>query len=55
MLGTRKIASILVADIVGYSRLAGADEDRTPRNATSVFAIRTSPLTARPPHRIPSG
>jgi TolB-like protein/class 3 adenylate cyclase len=29
MAGTRKIAAILVADIVGYSRLAGADEDRT--------------------------
>jgi adenylate cyclase len=27
--GTRKIAAILVADIVGYSRLAGVDEDRT--------------------------
>jgi TolB-like protein/class 3 adenylate cyclase/Tfp pilus assembly protein PilF len=26
---TRKIAAILVADAVGYSRLAGADEDRT--------------------------
>ena len=26
---TRKIAAILVADMVGYSRLAGADEDRT--------------------------
>jgi class 3 adenylate cyclase len=25
----RKIAAILVADVVGYSRLAGADEDRT--------------------------
>ncbi|HZZ22859.1 MAG TPA: adenylate/guanylate cyclase domain-containing protein [Roseiarcus sp.] len=25
---TRKIAAILVADVVGYSRLAGADEDR---------------------------
>jgi hypothetical protein len=25
---TRKIAAILVADIVGYSRLAGTDEDR---------------------------
>src|SRR6478736_5402489 len=24
----RKIAAILVADVVGYSRLAGADEDR---------------------------
>src|SRR5271169_4590845 len=26
---TRKIAAILVADIVGYSRLAGTDEGRT--------------------------
>jgi len=29
MAGTRKIAAILVADIVGCSRLAGTDEDRT--------------------------
>ena len=29
--GTRKIAAILVADIVGYSRLASADEDRIYR------------------------
>jgi adenylate cyclase len=27
--GTRKIAAILVADVVGNSRLAAADEDRT--------------------------
>jgi adenylate cyclase len=27
--GMRKIAAILVADIVGYSRLTGTDEDRT--------------------------
>jgi adenylate cyclase len=26
---TRKIVAILAADIVGYSRLTGADEDRT--------------------------
>ena len=26
---TRKIAAILVADVVGYSRLANADEERT--------------------------
>ena len=25
----RKLAAILVADVVGYSRLAGADEDKT--------------------------
>src|ERR1700723_3724001 len=29
MAGTRKIAAILVSDIVCYSRLAGTDEDRT--------------------------
>src|SRR5271165_2270896 len=28
MAETRKLAAILVADIVGYSRLAGADEER---------------------------
>jgi adenylate cyclase len=28
MTETRKLAAILVADIVGYSGLAGADEDR---------------------------
>jgi adenylate cyclase len=26
---TRKLAAILAADVVGYSRLAGVDEDRT--------------------------
>jgi adenylate cyclase len=29
MTETRMLAAILVADVVGYSRLAGADEDRT--------------------------
>src|ERR1700732_694950 len=29
MAETRKLAAILVADVAGYSRLAGADEDRT--------------------------
>ena len=29
MTETRKLAAILVADVVGYSRLAGTDEDRT--------------------------
>jgi adenylate cyclase len=29
MSGSRKLAAILAADVVGYSRLAGADEDRT--------------------------
>ena len=29
MAETRKLAAILAADVVGFSRLAGADEDRT--------------------------
>ena len=29
MVETRKLAAILVSDVVGYSRLAGTDEDRT--------------------------
>ena len=29
MTETRKLAAILVADVVGYSRLAGTDEERT--------------------------
>jgi adenylate cyclase len=29
MTENRKIAAILAADVVGYSRLVGADEDRT--------------------------
>jgi adenylate cyclase len=29
MTETRKLAAILAADVVGYSRLAGSDEDRT--------------------------
>ena len=29
---TRKIAAILVADVVGYSRLAGADEEMAAAN-----------------------
>jgi hypothetical protein len=36
---TRKIAAILVADIVGYSRLAGADEDRTLSRLRGCAAI----------------
>src|SRR6201998_2074837 len=29
MTGTRKLAAILAADVVGFSRMTGADEDRT--------------------------
>ena len=29
MIETRKLSAILVADIIGYGRLTGKDEDRT--------------------------
>jgi hypothetical protein len=32
---TRKLAPILVADVVGYSRLAGADAERTASSKAS--------------------
>jgi adenylate cyclase len=38
---TRKIAAILVADVVGYSRLAGADEDRT---LSRLRGLRSDPV-----------
>ena len=41
---TRKLAAILVADVVGYSRLAGADEDRTASFAHS----SASPASGKP-------
>ena len=52
---TRKIAAILVADVVGYSRLAGADEDRTlarlralrSDNATTVHIAGPEAVRAR--------
>ena len=41
---TRKIAAILVADVVGYSRLAGTDEDRT------LARLRGAPQRSDRPH-----
>src|ERR1043166_4222650 len=38
---TRKIAAILVSDVVGYSRLAGADEDRI---LARLRALRSDPI-----------
>ena len=50
---TRKLAAILVADVVGYSRLAGADEDRTlarPRGlCAATLSIRLSLLITAVP------
>ena len=36
---TRKLAAILVADVVGYSLLAGADEDKPSRVFGAFVAI----------------
>jgi class 3 adenylate cyclase len=41
MAETRKIAAILVADVVGYSRLAGADEART---LSRLRGLRSDPI-----------
>jgi hypothetical protein len=42
---TRKIAVILVSDVVGYSRLAGADEDRALARLRAYAAISLIPYT----------
>ena len=39
---TRKLAAILAADVVGYSRLAGADEERTLARLRGLRAPRRS-------------
>ncbi len=42
MAGTRKIAAILIADIVGFSRLAGAHEDSNlsrQRGCAAIYLI----------------
>jgi len=49
---TRKIAAILVADVVGYSRLAGADEDRTLSRLRGLRSDLIDPAVAAPDGRI---
>ena len=43
---TRKIAAILVSDIVGYSRLAGADEDRLLARIRALRSDLIDPIIA---------
>jgi adenylate cyclase len=43
---TRKIAAILVSDVVGYSRLVGADEDRTLARLRSLRSDMIDPTIA---------
>jgi class 3 adenylate cyclase len=43
---TRKLAAILVADIVGYSRLAGGDEDRILARLRTLRSDLIDPILA---------
>ena len=42
----RRLAAILAADVVGYSRLMGADEAGTLRALREVWAVRFNPAVA---------
>jgi hypothetical protein len=46
---TRKLVAILVADVVGYSRLAGADEDRTLAHLPTAQQLASSSRAKRFP------
>ena len=46
MTQTRKLVAILAADVVGYSRLAGADEDRTLARLRSLRSDLIDPTIA---------
>src|ERR1700738_3254365 len=46
MTETRKLAAILAADVVGFSRLAGADEDRTLARLRALRSDLTDPTIA---------
>ncbi|MGB6566092.1 MAG: adenylate/guanylate cyclase domain-containing protein, partial [Xanthobacteraceae bacterium] len=43
---SRKLAAILAIDVVGYSRLAGADEDRTLARLRTLRSDRVDPTVA---------
>jgi adenylate cyclase len=47
MSGTRKLAAILAADVVGYSRLAGADEERVLARLRALRSDLIDPTIAR--------
>src|SRR6201998_3365545 len=46
MTGTRKLAAILAADVVGFSRLTGADEDRTLARLRALRSDLIDPIIA---------
>ena len=43
---TRKLAAIIVADVAGYSRLAGADEDRILARLRTLRSDLIDPILA---------
>ena len=46
MVETRKLAAILVSDVVGYSRLAGSDEDRILARLRALRSDLIDPIIA---------
>ena len=49
---TRKLAAILVADVVGYSRFAGTDGERTSRGSGASQPVQLSGMGAVHRHAI---
>jgi class 3 adenylate cyclase len=47
MRATRPLAAILAADVVGYSRLIGADENGTLQRLAAIRAELTDPKIAK--------
>ena len=52
---TRKIATMLAADVVGYSRLTGADEDRTLARLRALRSDLIDPTIAMHKGRVVKG
>ena len=52
---TRKLAAILIADVVGYRRLAGTDEDRTLSRLRGLRGDLIDPAIAAHQGRIVNG
>ena len=52
---TRKLAAILVADVVGYSRLAGADDERTLARLRALHRMTAMARTPVLPEATPVG
>ena len=49
---TRKLAAILAADVAGYSKLAGADEERTLARLRALRSDLIDPTIALHPGRV---